>query len=100
MRLIHLFYLALVCVVLTWSACDDEQMEECGFDIPLLPITGATSCTPALLTLGNLGTTPGFQEPSLPGNCIPRNDLGRQIELFTLGDDEMELHVYSGIRGS
>ncbi|MEO0732404.1 MAG: S8/S53 family peptidase [Bacteroidota bacterium] len=100
MRLLHFFYLGLVCVVLTWSACDDEQMEECSFDIPLLPITGSTSCTPAVLTLGNLAEDLGFQEPSLPLDCETSNDLGRQVELAAPGGDELELHIYSGIRGT
>jgi len=99
MRYYKLFYLALVCVVLSWAACeDDESMEDCGFDLPTILLTSNSECTPVVFQYNDLATRPAATSLSLPLDCPQDNDLGRTAELALPGSPSMDLHVYSGIR--
>ncbi|MEM9259391.1 MAG: hypothetical protein AAGA62_07065, partial [Bacteroidota bacterium] len=100
MRISTFFYLALACVVLSWAACeDDEMMVECSFATPTLAVTDQGVCEPVLLQFSNLASAPAITQPVLPLDCPAANPLGRQAEILVTGSDQLDLHVYNGTRG-
>lgn len=100
MRISNFFYLALACIVLSWAACEDEEMmQECSFATPTLAVTDQGICDPILLRFGNLSVPPAITQPVLPLDCQTANPLGRQAEILITGSNSLDLHIYNGTRG-
>jgi hypothetical protein len=100
MRFYDLLPLALVCVVLTWSACeDDDPPTDCSFDLPALELTDNGSCTPNLLRFDGLDQALPATDPALPSDCWNTNSLARKAQLLLPPGDQMDLHIYNGTRG-
>ncbi|MBC6994831.1 S8 family serine peptidase [Neolewinella lacunae] len=100
MRISKLFYLALLCVILGWSACedDDDVPVSCNFDIPT--VRPSNSCEPALVTFGKLDAPVNSSGPALPADCGVDNGLTRTAQLSKgPNDNTLQLQVYNGTRG-
>jgi hypothetical protein len=99
MRNSFLLYLLLVGTVLTWSACDDEDLLDCGLILP--EINYSLDCTPGLAYFRDFLGFPSSSDVNVSPGCVNANDHGQTFQLIkpANANDNVNLHIYNATYG-
>ena len=99
MRITKLFYLSLVCVVLTWAACEDDDMptSECDYTVPDVFLSDG-DCSPQLLEFFKINEEQQGIIPDLPKDCPSASPWGRTFRIEPTSDGNIDIHFYNGTR--